>query len=304
MKDTDWEILYELHRKPNMTKVAAMLYMTQPSLTKRIHAMEEEFQVVIVHRTPKGLEFTKEGDYLAERAERYLAFMKETRKQLEDFKSSETSTIVIGSSYTFSKYALTDVLLRYRTTHENVSFDVVNESSDLLFRKVLDGTVDVGFIRGDYDGAVNRVLISQNQAYLVTRDPIELEELPHMQRIGYRTNDRTHALLDGWWKEWFDTNPPTEMAVGYIDFAWQVIHRSAGYTCCFLPHCFENELNLCLTPMVHRDGTPVMRNTWFVYPKSKRLDKSLQEFVDYIEKEMAIRGKHERQRLEDHQGAL
>lgn len=61
MKDTDWEILCELYKNPNMTKVANLLYITQPSLTKRIQHMEEEFQVTIVNRTTKGLEFTKEG---------------------------------------------------------------------------------------------------------------------------------------------------------------------------------------------------------------------------------------------------
>ena len=28
---------------------------------------------------------------------------------------------------------------------------------DALFRKLLDGTVDVGFIRGDYEGALERI---------------------------------------------------------------------------------------------------------------------------------------------------
>ena len=59
MKDSDWEILYELHRNPNMTKVANLLYITQPSLTKRLQHMEAEFQVTIVNRTPKGLTFRR-----------------------------------------------------------------------------------------------------------------------------------------------------------------------------------------------------------------------------------------------------
>ena len=69
MKDSDWEILYELYRNPNMTKVANLLYMTQPSLTKRLQHMESEFQVTIVNRTPKGLEFTEEGKFLGKQAE-------------------------------------------------------------------------------------------------------------------------------------------------------------------------------------------------------------------------------------------
>ena len=80
MKDSDWEILYELYKNPNMTKVANLLYMTQPSLTKRLQHMETEFQTPIVNRTPKGLEFTQEGEYLAQRAEKYLEFMKETKE--------------------------------------------------------------------------------------------------------------------------------------------------------------------------------------------------------------------------------
>lgn len=36
MKDTDWEIIYELYKTPNITKVANRLYMKQPSLTKRL----------------------------------------------------------------------------------------------------------------------------------------------------------------------------------------------------------------------------------------------------------------------------
>lgn len=38
MKDSDWEILYELYKNPNMTKVANLLYMTQPSLTEKTAA--------------------------------------------------------------------------------------------------------------------------------------------------------------------------------------------------------------------------------------------------------------------------
>ena len=64
MKDTDWEILYRLYETPNMTKVADMLYISQPSLTKRVKSMEKDFGVKIINRTSKGVKFTPEGEYL------------------------------------------------------------------------------------------------------------------------------------------------------------------------------------------------------------------------------------------------
>lgn len=287
MKDSDWEILYELHKNPNMTKVANLLYMTQPSLTKRIQHMEEEFQIQIVNRTPKGLEFTREGEFMAEKAETYLNFLKKTREELKGMRENAGGEIVIGSSYTFSKYSLSDLLLAYRMEHPNINFSIVNEQSNVLFRKMLDESIDVGFIRGDYEGAVNRRLIGRDAAYLVTKEPTDLEQLPKMQYLGYKTNDRTMELLHAWWKERFDSEFPTGMVVGYVDVAWQLIARGVGYTVCFLPERFENVYDLCLTPLTDKSGKPVTRNTWFLYSKNKRMSPHLEEFVTYVEKEIS-----------------
>ena len=285
MKDSDWEILYELYKNPNMTKVANLLYITQPSLTKRLQHMESEFQVTIVNRTPKGLEFTKEGEFLGEQAKQYLEFMKHTRQHLDEMKSHSEGTITIGSSYTYSKYTLSDLLLKYREKHPNIEFNIVNEQSNILFKKMLENSIDVGFIRGDYEGAVNQVLLGKSEAYLVTKEPVDINDLPKMQGIGYKTNDRTKELINGWWINWFGTEPPANMLVGYIDVAWQLIYKGLGYTLCFLPDGFQNEYNLYLTPLNNKDGSSVLRNTWFVYTKNKRITKPLEEFIHYIEKE-------------------
>lgn len=289
MRDSDWEILYELYKNPNMSKAASLLFMTQPSLTKRLQHMESEFQVTIVNRTPQGLAFTREGEFLARQAKIYLDFMKETNRGLDELKENVKESIVIGSSYTYSKYTLTDVLYQYNQTHSNVNFHIVNEQSNLLFRKLLEGAVDVGFIRGDYEGAVNKVLIAQNQAYLITKEEVDFGQLPNLQRIAYSTNDRTKELLDDWWQDHYRTAMPPGMEVGFIDFAWQLISKGLGYTSCFLPNNFVNEYNLCLTPLTKKDGTPVIRNTWFIYPKNKRKSKMLEDFIHYVERELAVK---------------
>lgn len=301
MKDTDWEILYELHKNPNMTKVANLLYITQPSLTKRIQHMEEEFQVTIVNRTTKGLEFTAEGEFLAEQAKKYMDFMNATRNRLKEIKDSADGEIVIGASYTFSKYTLSDLLLTYRMEHPNIRFSIVNDQSNILFRKMFDESLDVAFIRGDYEGAVNRTLIAVNKAYLVTREPVDLTKLPDMQFISYKTNDRSKEIIEGWWQETFSSELPAGMTVGYVDVAWQVVAKGLGYTLCFLPDNYENEYNLCLTPLTHKDETFVTRNTWFLYSKNKRMTKVLEDFVTYIEKNCNLKKmvNNERDRLED-----
>lgn len=284
MKDSDWEILYELHKNPNMTKVANLLYMTQPSLTKRLHHIEDELQTTIVDRTPKGLSFTPEGDFLAAQAEKYLAFLKSTKDQLKDMKENTTSEIVIGSSYTFSKYTLSDLLLDYRQSHPNINFTIVNEQSNVLFRKMLDDSIDVGFIRCDYEGPINRTLFAKNQAFLVSKEPVNLDDLPDMQYLAYKTNDRTAEILEGWWRQRYGSDYPTGMLVGYVDVTWQLVARGIGYTICFLPDNYANEYGLTLTPLTDMEGNPLTRNTWFIYSKNKRLSSGLEDFISYVEK--------------------
>lgn len=299
MKDFDWELLHELYKNPNLTKVANVLYITQPTLTKRLQHIEAEFDVTIVERTPKGLEFTPEGEYLAQQAEVYLRFLKQTRSHLEQLRENAGGLVTIGSSYTYSKYTLTDQLIRFRMECPNVRFQVKTMHSNQLFRQMLDGTVDVAFVRGDYEGAVSRVLLGKNQAYAMTKKPIEsVEELRTMRRLWYSTNAESQTLLDAWWEDRFREKPPTGQVMGYVDVVWQMVQKGLGYTLCFLPEEYMNPYGLCLTPLVKSDGTPVTRNTWFLYPQNKRLNENVDRFVEFVLRDRK-REIHERAGLED-----
>ena len=45
-----------------ITEAANKLYISQPSLTIAIHELEKEMNLVIFHRTNKGISLSKEGD--------------------------------------------------------------------------------------------------------------------------------------------------------------------------------------------------------------------------------------------------
>lgn len=288
MKDFDWELLHELYKNPNMTKVANMLYITQPSLTKRLQHIEAEFDVTIVERTPKGLEFTPEGKYLAEQAEVYLRFLKQTRSHLVEMHEETRKVLGIGTSYTYGKYALTDILMRFRMLFPDVTVSIHSTSSHLLFRQVIEGSVDVAFVRGDYGDVVNKLFVEKNQAYLVTKEQIQdYGELRGMERLGYITNPESLILLTRWWEETFHETPEPAPVMGYVDNVWQMVQRGLGYTICFIPDEYTNPYNLALHPLKYADGTPVWRNTWLLWSKDKRVSPVTEAFVRFIASEHA-----------------
>lgn len=289
IKDSDWETLYKLYETPNMTKVADMLYISQPSLTKRVKNMEKEFGVNIINRTSKGVKFTPEGEYLAKKAKEYMEFIKNVKEELNSYKTELEGTIKVGSPYTYSKFELTDVLFEYSKKNKNVKFEIINDQSNNLFKMVLKNHIELGFICGDFDGDVNKILVKKNKAYIVSKEPIDLEKLPQMQRIDYKTNDKSKEILDGWWRKTYGENPPVGMFAGYVEFAWQLVDKGLGYACCFLPEGFEKAYNVCLTPILDDDGNNIIRNTWLVYPKKKQMSTVVKDFVQFVEDNIQIR---------------
>ena len=82
MKTSDWALIQTLYECRNITRAAAQLYISQPTLTKRLRAIEEELGVVIALRGKRGVTFTPEGEYLAVKATQFLSLMDEVNRLL------------------------------------------------------------------------------------------------------------------------------------------------------------------------------------------------------------------------------
>ncbi|WP_166442454.1 helix-turn-helix domain-containing protein [Enterocloster asparagiformis] len=86
MKTSDWALIQTLYECRNITRAAAQLYISQPTLTKRLRAIEEELGVVIALRGKRGVTFTPEGEYLAVKATQFLSLMDEVNRHLTELK--------------------------------------------------------------------------------------------------------------------------------------------------------------------------------------------------------------------------
>lgn len=291
MRDLDWRILYELYRNPNLTQVAKLLYLTQPTLTKRLKQIEEELDTSIVDRTPKGLILTEAGGYLGRKAGEYLRFREEIDEELQKHKENKVDYLNIGSAYTFTKYLLRPLLDQFTQNHPGVNFRIANKQSNILHQMLLDGTIDAAFVRGDYTQGVSRVPVAPDFGFIVTKAPIQMDRLPKMNRIMYQTSEKTAGLLDTWWEDWFGEEKYRESgSAGYVDFALNSIMSEDDYALCFFPNEEKAPQDFTVTPMKMRDGSRVMRNTWFLYRSEKRISYVLEEFIRYIEKEVRWKG--------------
>ncbi|WP_195251927.1 hypothetical protein [Romboutsia sp. 1001713B170207_170306_H8] len=149
-----------------------------------------------------------------------------------------------------------------------------------------EDSLALGFVCGDYEGAVNKVLVKQDKAYIVSKYTIDIDKLLQMQRIDYKSNYKSIEILNKCRNERYKENQHKGMSSGYIDFAWKLIDKGLGYTTCFLADEFKNKYNLELYSLLDSRGKNITRNTWFIYSKTKKFNKIEEEFIKFIQDKM------------------
>lgn len=282
MDDRDWLILKILYEQKNISRTALSLYMTQPSLTKRIKQMENEFRVPIILRGSKGIQFTPEGEYLAKGAEEMLEKMRVMKEHVWNMDKEVMGTLRLGVSNFFSKHKLPRMLKHFRSKFPKVEFNVSTGRSKEILSLVQNQKVHVGFVRGDYPWADAKQLLFFEHMCIVSDKEIPLEELPHLPRVDYKTDVTLRGLIDHWWSSVFSRPPLVEMEVESAETCMEMVKNGLGYG--IVPSVLlQDDSSLFHQNILDTNGDPIIRKTWMLYQEETLQMKLANEFVHFIE---------------------
>lgn len=76
-------------REENITRAAAFLNITQPTLSRQLMQMEEELGVKLFHRGKHNILLTEEGLLLRRRAQEIVDLTIKTEKRIETWRGSD-----------------------------------------------------------------------------------------------------------------------------------------------------------------------------------------------------------------------
>ena len=104
MDNFDWKLLYTLYETRNITRAAQKLYLSQPTITKKIQQIEEEFDTSLIVRQSRGIAFTPEGLFLVEKAQQFLNEYEELKERVHSFSREDVSgTLRIATNAPFAR---------------------------------------------------------------------------------------------------------------------------------------------------------------------------------------------------------
>ena len=127
----------------SFTKAAEKLYISQPTISTHIRALEEELNTRLILRTTKSIEVTLEGKKLYEYAENILQLRD---RMMDECASGKKKILHLAASTIPSAYILPEVLPAYGEGNPDHYFVIHQSDSKNVIDGVQDGLFDIGLV--------------------------------------------------------------------------------------------------------------------------------------------------------------
>ncbi|WP_369790525.1 LysR family transcriptional regulator [Rouxiella sp. WC2420] len=132
----------------NITRAAQRLFIQQPPLTRLLQALEEEFNVKLLQRYPRGVEPTEVGKVLYQEAKALLERSETLLATMQRATEGKQGNIRIGFTSSAALHAFVpNVLRRYREVYPMVTTQLEESGSTELLQGLVNRTLDVAFVR-------------------------------------------------------------------------------------------------------------------------------------------------------------
>jgi DNA-binding transcriptional LysR family regulator len=191
----------EVSRLASVSRAADVLHVTQPTLTARLHALEEDLGTKLFVRTRQGMRLTDAGRTFLPYAERAVRALREGRQAIVAVGRGSAGQLLLAAAPAVSTYLLPDVLERFVDQHPQVDVAVRTGHTEEVLEMVLREEVQVGLGRALHHPEVEMQPFHEEELVLVVapdhpfaaQHAVALKELTSEQLILF---DRTSSYYE------------------------------------------------------------------------------------------------------------
>ncbi|KRG16457.1 LysR family transcriptional regulator [Virgibacillus soli] len=138
-----YKVFCQVGKDKSFSKAAKALYMTQPAVSQAMKQLENELEIRLFNRTPKGVSFTNEGHLLFEYVQSAINLIETGEEKILEFKNLTTGELKIGVGDTISRHFLLPYLETFHNRYPNIKFKIVNGTTLEMCSLLKSGGIDV-----------------------------------------------------------------------------------------------------------------------------------------------------------------
>jgi DNA-binding transcriptional LysR family regulator len=261
----------EVARRGSVSRAAEALFITQPTLTARLHGLERELGTPLFLRTPHGMRLTDAGRAWVPFAERALRALVDGRDALEQVKTGSAGHLMIAAAPAVSTYVLPGLLQRFVAAHPRVEVSVRTGHSEDVLELVLRDEVQIGLGRAIRHPDIelrpfhteDLVLVCAPDHPFTRRDSVAMAEVANEKLIMF---DRTSSYYEITQGAFLSAGVKLRglMELDSIEAAKKMVERGLGVA--LLPGtAVEREVQGKMLRAVPMSDAPPMHNSIVAY---------------------------------------
>lgn len=202
-----YRIFNEVAKCKSFSKAAKTLYMTQPAVSQSIMQLENELDVRLFTRTPKGVSLTGEGEVLIDYVNSAINLLEVGLKKINEAKDLTIGELVIGVGDTISRYFLLPYLERFHIEHPNIKLRIINRTTLELCTLLSSGEIDLAICNLPIKESgfeikecmkIHDTFVCGEKYKHLTNGPISLKELAKLPLILLEPKANSRKYVDEW----------------------------------------------------------------------------------------------------------
>ena len=210
MQIENLKIFADLVETKSFSKAAKLNSLTQSAVSQQARAMERHFKALLVDRSQKQFQLTREGQRVYEASKEMLHTYETLLSGLQEMKKVISGTIRISTIYSIGLHELPPYIKRFLHDFPSVNVRVEYRRSNLVYEDILHNSVDFGLVAFPVKTRQieampfhndHLVLIAHPQHPLVKRGEIEVEDLAGQKFIGFDPDIPTRKAVDQIFRE-------------------------------------------------------------------------------------------------------
>lgn len=248
-------------REGSITNAANVLHVTQPTLSRQIHDLEEELGQRLFVRGSRNMRLTAEGMILRKRAEEIISMVDKTEAEFSSMSNVVSGDIYIGGGETEAVKLIAQIVCELRSAYPEIHYHLYSGNAEDVTERLDKGLLDFGLLiqpadisKYDYFNIPARDtwgVIMRKDIPLAKKETIRKEDLLNVPLICSRqviSEERHRNEFAEWFGEDFDKLDivttfnlvynaaiMVEAGVGYAITIDKIANTTESSSLCFRP---------------------------------------------------------------------
>jgi DNA-binding transcriptional LysR family regulator len=206
MQIENLKIFADLVETKSFSKAAKLNALTQSAVSQQARAMERHFKVLLIDRSQKQFQLTREGQRVYESAKEMLHTYEMLLSELQEMKKVISGTIRISTIYSIGLHELPPYIKRFLHDYPSVNIRIEYRRSNLVYEDILHNSVDFGLVAFPVKTRQIEALPFHNDHLVAITHPnhplakrgteLEVKDLAHQRFIGFDPDIPTRKAVD------------------------------------------------------------------------------------------------------------